>query len=56
MNEWLEENHLSLHLGKTQYIIFWVKQTRLQKYKNLHIACNGPDIEIKEDVEYLGVV
>ena len=26
VNEWLEENRLSLHLGKTQIYYFWVKK------------------------------
>ena len=56
MNEWLEENRLSLHLGKTQSILFGVKKKSLQKDDKLHITCNGQDIEMKEEVEYLGVV
>ena len=55
VNEWLEENRLSLHLGKTQSILFGSKKS-LQKDDKLHITCNGQDIEMKEEVEYLGVV
>ena len=38
--EWLEENRLSLHLGKTQSILFGSKKS-LQKDDKLHITCNG---------------
>ena len=51
----VEENRLYLHLGKTQSIYFWVKKT-LQKDDKLHITCNGQNIEMKAEVEYLGVV
>ena len=47
VNEWLEENRLSLHLGKTQSIIF-LSKTSLRKDDKLHITCNGQDIEMKE--------
>ena len=51
----MKENRLSLHLGKTQSILFGSKKS-LQKDDKLHITCNGQDIEMKEEVEYLGVV
>ena len=51
----MEENRLSLHLGKSQYILFGSNKS-LQKDDKLHITCNGQDIEMKEKVEYLGVV
>ena len=35
---------------------FWVKKNSLQKDDKLHITCNGHDIEMKEEVEYLGGV
>ena len=37
VNEWLEENRLFLHLGKTQSILFWSKKS-LQKDDKLHIT------------------
>ena len=55
VNKWLEENCLSLHLGKTQSILFGSKKS-LQKDDKLHITCNGQAIEMKEEVEYLGVI
>ena len=54
VNEWLKENRLSLHIGKTQSILFGSKKS-LQKDDKLHITCNGQDIEIKEEVQYLGM-
>ena len=41
VNEWLEENRLSLHLGKTRSILFGQKKKGLQKDDKLHITCNG---------------
>jgi hypothetical protein len=54
INEWLEENRLSLHLGKTQSILFGSKK-RLRKANELHISCNGQIIEPGVEVSYLGV-
>ena len=48
LREWLEENRLSLHLGKTQSILFGSKK-RLRTSNKLHVVCNGGDIE--PDVE-----
>ena len=55
VNEWLEEIRLFLHLGKTQSILFGSKKS-LQKDDKLYITGNGQDIEMKEEVKYLGVV
>ena len=55
VNGWLEENRLSLHLGKTQSNLFGSKKS-LQKDDKLHITCNGRHIEMKEEVEYFRVV
>ena len=40
VNEWLCENRLSLHLGKTQSIFFGSKK-RISKCSELHVTCNG---------------
>ena len=40
VSEWLCENRLSLHLGKTQSILFGSKN-RLTKCSELHVTCNG---------------
>ena len=54
LSEWLEENRLSLHLGKTQSILFGSKK-RLRTSNKLHVICNGSDIEPDVEVTYLGV-
>ena len=54
VSEWLVENHLSLHLGKTESILFGSNK-RLAKRRELHITCNSIDIEPGEKVTYLGV-
>ena len=48
------ENRLSLHLGKTESILFGSNK-RLAKRRELHITCNGNDIESGAKVTYLGV-
>ena len=53
VSDWLIENNLSLHLGKTESILFGSK-IKLKSESNLRISCKGTDIEPKESVEYLG--
>ena len=40
VSEWLCENRLSLHLGKTQSILFGSKK-RLTICSELHVTCDG---------------
>ena len=54
VSEWLVENRLSLHLGKTESILFGSNK-RLAKRRELHITCTGNDIESGAKVTYLGV-
>ena len=56
VSEWLVENRLSfsLHLGKTESILFGSNK-RLAKIRELHITCNGNNIESGAKVTYLGV-
>ena len=54
ISEWLSENRLSLHLGKTESILFGSNK-RLAKCKELNITCNGIDIGSGSEVTYLGV-
>ena len=55
VSEWLVENRLSLHLGKTESILFGSNK-RLAKRRELHITCcYGNDIESGAKVTYLGV-
>ena len=55
VSEWLVDNELSLHLGKTESILFVSKST-LKSQLSLRISCKGTHIESKEVVKYLGAV
>ncbi len=54
ISKWLQENRLSLHLGKTESILFGTKH-RLKKVSQMDITCNNVKIEAKSSVKYLGV-
>jgi len=49
VSEWLVDNKLSLHLGKTESILFGSK-IRLKKGCSLNISCNGTDIKSTSSV------
>ena len=53
-SNWLVENKLSLHLGKTECIVYCSKR-KLRNVNNFKIACNGHIIESTSSVKYLGV-
>ena len=53
VSHWLVDNKLSLHLGKTESIIFASKH-KLKSAKNLNITCNGQVINSTSSVKYLG--
>ena len=53
ISNWLESNKLSLHLGKTESILFGSKR-KLKKCSKMSIECKGVDIEAKAKVKYLG--
>ena len=55
VNEWLCENRLSLHLGKTQSILFGSNK-RISKCSELHVTCNGSVIGSESEVTYLGAI
>ena len=55
VSEWLVDNKLSLHLGKTESILFG-SRPRLKSQFVLSITCKGTVIEAKNTVKYLGVV
>lgn len=55
VSEWLIDNKLSLHLGKTESILFGSKP-RLRSRSNLKIECKGSAIEPKDKVKYLGAI
>ena len=54
VSNWLIDNKLSLHLGKTQSILFGTKR-RLSPGVKLNVICNGNVIESKSNVTYLDV-
>ena len=55
VSEWLIDNKLSLHLGKTESILFGSK-SRLRSRSNLNIECKGSKIEPKDKVKYLEAI
>ena len=52
--QWLDDNKLSLHVGKTECLLFGSKR-RLKGAENFHIHCDGTSVERKFCVKYLGV-
>jgi Reverse transcriptase (RNA-dependent DNA polymerase) len=54
VSQWLIDNKLSLHLGKTESILFGSRQ-KLRSQPNLNIICNGTTISHTSSVKYLGV-
>ena len=54
-SKWLVDNKLSLHLGKTESILFGSKR-KLKKIKDFFVTCNGQTINNQEAVKYLGVM
>lgn len=50
---WLEENKLSLHLGKTESILFGSRR-KLKKARSLNVKVNNVTLQSKESVKYLG--
>ena len=55
ISKWLQANKLSLHLGKTESILFG-SVCKLKKVSKMEISCNNINIEAKSSVKYLGVV
>ena len=43
VNQWLKDNKLSVHLGKTESILFGTKR-KLAKSNTLKVMCNGSEI------------
>ena len=50
---WLVDNKLSIHLGKTESILF-ASRNKLKKCSEIKISCNNVLIDSKECVKYLG--
>lgn len=55
LSQWLVCNKLSLHLGKTESVLFGSKP-RLKSHHNLNVVCNGQPIAAKDFVKYLGAI
>jgi len=53
LSNWLIDNRLSLHLGKTETILFGSKR-KIQKAKPLSVKCKNVDIKQTKNVKYLG--
>ena len=53
-NKWLVDNKLSLHMGKTELILFGTKR-KLSKWKGYTIECEGQTINATPHVKYLGL-
>ena len=54
LKQWLDHNRLSLHLGKTESILFATKY-KLRKSSQLSVYCNETPILPKANVKYLGL-
>ena len=54
VSDWLVDNKLSLHLGKTESIVFGSRH-KLKSQPKLNISCNGTPISQTDSVKYLGV-
>ncbi len=54
VSEWLIDNKLSLHLGKTESILFGSRQ-KLRSQSFLNISCDGTHISSTSSVKYLRV-
>ena len=54
IREWLIDNKLSLHLGKTESILFASKR-KLQKYNSIQVQYVGNVLTCWTKVKYLGV-
>jgi len=53
ISNWLVDNKLSLHLGKTESILFGSKII-LRKSAELNVQCNDTNVRPKSTVKYLG--
>ena len=53
--QWLVDNRLSLHVGKTECIVFGSPR-RLRTLTNFQVACDGQPVKRVTAVKYLGVI
>ena len=54
VSKWLIDNRLSIHLGKTESILFGTK-IKLSRTNALKVTCNGTEIVSQKSVTYLGL-
>ena len=54
LGEWLVDNKLSIHLGKTESILFGSNK-RLHRTSSMNISCGGTPVAARSSVRYLGV-
>ena len=53
-SKWLADNKLSLHMGKTEYVLFGSKR-KLRRVDDFCIECNGHKITTQSLITYLGL-
>ena len=53
-SKWLVDNKLSLHLGKTECVLFGSRR-KLRKFHNFETECNVHTIKAQSSVKYLGL-
>ena len=53
-NRWLVDNKLSLHLGKTECVIYGSRR-KLKKVSDFKVECAGHTIIAQKSVKYLGI-
>ena len=53
-NQWLIDNKLSLHMGKTELILFGTKR-KIKRYDDYSITCCGQTVTSTKSVKYLGL-
>ena len=54
ISDWLTDNKLSLHLGKTESILFGTKKKLQSTSPQLNVTCGGMILSAKSTVRYLG--
>ena len=54
-SSWLVDNKLSLHLGKTECVLFGPRK-KLKNIKNFNVKCKDQVIKSQDSVRYLGLI
>ena len=54
LSKWLVDNKLSIHLGKTESILFG-SHKKIRKQSTMKIICGDNEVTAKDNVKYLGV-